>query len=278
MDFVEHLGVLSWVFSVRDLASRQQLLWVQVDSPNAQSGIAALTRLFLEHGPPLVFKSDNGSAFIAAETLALLAEHAVVALFNPARRPQYNGGCERGGGILKGYTYQVAFNAGRPDACLPADLEQARQLTNRLSRPWGRRGPSPDDVWRARPSLTLQQREAFQAELALCRPAACQLLEYPLDQPLSRTQAARRDRLAVPAVLQALGHLRLVGRRDPLLRQPPPGQLAPLPAAPAAEKSLALLAAPAENRVHLKQGPPTAGRVHLSASSRPTVGRRSSVS
>jgi hypothetical protein len=50
-------------------ASRQQLLWLQVESPNAQAVFAALKALILEHGPPLVLKSDNGSAFIAAETL-----------------------------------------------------------------------------------------------------------------------------------------------------------------------------------------------------------------
>jgi transposase InsO family protein len=256
MDFVEHLGGLSWVFSVRDLASRQQLLWLQVPSPNAQAVIAALRELFGQHGPPLVLKSDNGSAFIAAETLDLLAEHGVVALFNPARRPQYNVGCERGGSILKGYTYQVALRAGRPGVCLPADLEEARQLAGTLSRPWGRNGPSPDQVWRSRPPIRPEQREAFQAELARCRPAACQLLEYPLDQPLTRTQAARRDRRAVQAVLEALGYLKLVARRDPLLRQPPPGQLTPMPAAPADEKSPALPAVPAdENPIALPAAP-----------------------
>jgi transposase InsO family protein len=221
MDFVEQLGGLSWVFSVRDLASRQQLLWRSVPSPSAEVVIAALRELFREHGPPLVLKSDNGSGFIAAAMLDFLAEHGVIPLFSPARRPQYNGGCERGGGILKGYTCQVALNAGRPGVCLDRDLEQARQLANALTRPWGHHGPSPEDVWRARPRLSAGHRQAFQDELGICRSAACQLLEYPLDEPLSRTQTARRDRRAVQAVLEAQGYLARVGRRDPLLRRPP---------------------------------------------------------
>jgi hypothetical protein len=172
-------------------------------------------------------------------------------------RPQYNGGCERGGGILKGYTYQVALNAGRPGVCLAADLEQARQLANTLTRPWGHRGPSPADVWRARPRLSAQQRQAFQDELSRCRTAACQLLEYPLDQPLSRAQAARRDRRALQAVLEALGYLQRVARRDPLLRRPPAG----VPALPATArvtvetKSRALPAPLAEKPCTLNCGP-----------------------
>ena len=228
-DFVEHLGGLGWVLSVRDLASRQQLLWRHVPSPSAEVVIAALTELFRQHGPPLVLKSDNGSAYIAAVTIEFLRQHSVIPLFSPPRRPQYNGGCERGGSILKGYTYQVAVRAGRPGVCLAADLQQARQLANRFTRPWGHRGPSPEDVWRARPSLSSRQREAFQDELARCRAAACQLLEYAADQPLSRAQAARRDRRAVQATLEALGYLKIVARRDPQLRRPPAGVPATLP-------------------------------------------------
>ena len=283
MDFVEHLGGLSWVFSVRDLASRHQLLWQQVSSPNAEVVIAALRKLFEEHGPPLVLKSDNGSAFIAAETLDLLAEQRVVPLFNPARRPQYNGGCERGGGILKGYTYQVAQRADRPGVCLLADLEAARELANALSRPWGRRGPAPRDAWSSRPRLTLDQREAFEAELTRCRSAACVLLEYPPDEPLSRAQAARRDRRAVQATLEALGYLQVVACRDPLLRRPPTGQCAPAPTGSVAhtaatrptapeKKSAALPASPAEKPCTLEAGPASRGPMASVCDQPPHVG------
>ena len=262
-DFVEHLGGLGWVLSVRDLASRQQLLWRPVPSPNAAVVITSLEELFREHGPPLVLKSDNGAAYIAAETSEFLGRHEVLPLFSPPRRPQYNGGCERGGSILKGYTYQVAVREGRPGICLPADLEQARQLANTFSRPWGHRGPSPDDVWRARLRLSREQREAFQAELARTRSAACQLLEYAPDQPLSRTEAARRDRRAAQAALEALGYLTLVARRDPLLLQPPTGAIAKPPTAPvlpvAKTNSAALPAPLAKKPCTLTPG--AAGRV-----------------
>jgi hypothetical protein len=256
-DFVEHLGGLGWVLSVRDLASRQQLLWRHVPSPSAEVVIAALAELFREYGPPLVLKSDNGAGFIAAATVDFLAQQGVIPLCSPPRRPQYNGGCERGGAILKGYTYQIAVREGRPGLCRPADLDQSRQLANTLSRPWGHRGPSPEDVWRARPRLSTQQREAFQAELARTRTLACQQLEYPPEQPLTRAQAARRDRRAVQASLEALGYLKIVPRRDPLLRRPPTGEraaeLAPAPLL-ADTNSTVSLAPPAEKPCTLTTG------------------------
>jgi hypothetical protein len=235
-DFVEHVGGLNWVLSVRDLASRRQLLWRSVASPSAALVTAALTELFREHGPPLVLKSDNGAAFIASETVELLRRQGVIPLFSPPRRPQYNGGCERGGAILKGYTYQHAVCGNRAGLCRASDLEPARQLANRLTRPWGHRGPSPDDVWQARPLLSAGQREEFCLELARFRRVACQQLEYPLDGPLTRGEAARRDRRAVQAALEALGYLTIMTRRDPQLRRPPTGQR-PAPAGPAPQSA-----------------------------------------
>lgn len=257
VDFVEQLGGLSWVLSVRDLASRWQLLWRSVDSPNAATVTAAYEELFREHGPPLVMKSDNGSGFIAVETVELLARHGVTPLFSPPRRPQYNGGCERGGGMLKGYTRQVALRDNRPGICLAADLEQARQLANALTRPWGSKGPAPDEAWQNRPPLSAQDREAFQAELARARITAGQLLEYLPDQPLTRAQAARRDRHAAQQALEALGYLQRLKRGDPLLRQPPGAARRPALAAPSpsAEKNSASLpAAPAQKACTLAAG------------------------
>ena len=58
-------GRWPYILAVRDLASGCQLAWLPVLDETAETTISALQWLFLEHGPPLVLKSDNGSGFIA---------------------------------------------------------------------------------------------------------------------------------------------------------------------------------------------------------------------
>jgi hypothetical protein len=62
---------------VRDLASGYQLLWLPVPDESAAAAVAALGSLFREHGAPLVLKSDNGAAFLAGPTAALLGSWQV---------------------------------------------------------------------------------------------------------------------------------------------------------------------------------------------------------
>jgi transposase InsO family protein len=227
MDFVELSGDLPdglrWVLSVRDLASRYQLLWRPMEVADAAGVVTALTDLFQEHGPPLVLKSDNGAPFIAEQTLALLERHEVLPLFSPPRRPQYNGACERAGAILKGYTWQAAVQAGRAGVLQAQDLEQAHRLANDVTRPWGHRGPSPNEVWQQRPPLGHGARRAFRERLARHRRSACELLGYTPGQVLRRAQRAKRDRRAAPRTLEESGYLAIVERGHPLLRRPPCG-------------------------------------------------------
>jgi transposase InsO family protein len=91
------------VLSVRDLASRCQLLWEPVEEATAETVVEHYRRLFAQDGPPLVLKTDNGGPFKADRTKALLAEQGVAPLFNPKRRPAYNGGTERANATLTGY-------------------------------------------------------------------------------------------------------------------------------------------------------------------------------
>ena len=102
MDFTEPAspidGMYRYVLLVRDLGSGKTLLSQPMRSANADGACAALRRLFAAHGPPLVIKSDNGSAFIAAKTLKLLEECGVLLLRSPPQTPRYNGACEAGVG------------------------------------------------------------------------------------------------------------------------------------------------------------------------------------
>jgi transposase InsO family protein len=167
IDFVELEfpidGLFPYLLSIRDLASGYQLAWRAMRGAAAHDVWPVLCELFAEHGPPLVLKSDNGSAFIAEELgQALLQEH-VAQLFSPPRYPQYNGSLERANGVLQTYTRQHALRAGHPFRWTTADLEHARQLANTVSRPWGHRGLSPEQAWEQRRPIEAVERAAFQA-------------------------------------------------------------------------------------------------------------------
>jgi hypothetical protein len=90
--------------SVRDLASHYQLAWQPVCDTRAETTIAVLASLFRDHGPPLVLKSGNESAFLAGDTGDLLDLGGILRLRNPRATPQYNGSCEAAGGSHKKIT------------------------------------------------------------------------------------------------------------------------------------------------------------------------------
>ena len=77
------------------------MAWLPVLDQSAESTIDALQWLLLEHGPPLVLKSHNGSSFIADEMRRSLDGWRVRPLFSPPYTPEYNGAIEAGNGALK---------------------------------------------------------------------------------------------------------------------------------------------------------------------------------
>jgi hypothetical protein len=72
-----------------------------------------------------VLKSDNGSAFIAAEFGEMLSAWGVWQLFSPPRMPRYNGSCEAGIGSMKSRTHHQAARQGRPGRWTCEDAEVA---------------------------------------------------------------------------------------------------------------------------------------------------------
>jgi transposase InsO family protein len=154
-------GAYPYLLAVRDLASGQQLLWQPVREANALAAASALASLFLIHGPPLVLKSDNGSAFGAAPILTLLTNFGVLPLFSPPNTPSYNGAIEAGIGSLKTRTDDHAARHNRPGAWSWDDVTAAQLEANATARPNGPNEPTPAQSWagRARP-LTID-REQF---------------------------------------------------------------------------------------------------------------------
>ena len=107
-------GQYTKILLVRDLASGMTLLSQPCEGEDGLTVAAALKSLFLQYGPPLVLKHDNGSPFCCEEVSALLARERVIGLPSPPRYPQYNGACEAGGGSIKTRAHHLSARAGRP--------------------------------------------------------------------------------------------------------------------------------------------------------------------
>jgi transposase InsO family protein len=207
-------GVHWYIFAVRDLGSSYQLAWRAVPGERAEEVLAILRSLFREHGAPLVLKSDNGSAFIAEVMRQAMQEERVVQLFSPAGRPSYNGGLERSNRVNKMYTAQHAIQAGHEHQWLASDLEQARQVANEITRPWGHEGPTPREAWEGREPLSDEQRGELLRLLEEERPCSAEQLGIDLSGTLNHTDRSRLDRHALLKVLTQLGYLTLHrGRR-----------------------------------------------------------------
>jgi hypothetical protein len=107
-------GVYERVLLVRDLASGKQLLALPCRGEGSEVVLSALQHLFARHGPPLVLKSDNGSAFTSREVQARLHLSGVFSLLSPPRTPEYNGSIEAGIGSLEVRAfYESAVTTGR---------------------------------------------------------------------------------------------------------------------------------------------------------------------
>jgi transposase InsO family protein len=79
---------------VQDLASRYKFTpWVG-EQVLGETVAVHLEQLFLQHGPPLVLKRDNGSNLNQQAVEEVLARYGVIPLNSPPHYPPYNGGME----------------------------------------------------------------------------------------------------------------------------------------------------------------------------------------
>jgi transposase InsO family protein len=155
-------GVYPAILAVRDLGSARTLLSLPAEGKTASVARSALKALFLEHGPPLVLKSDRGSHFTAEVVQDALAGANVLPLWSPVRTPSYNGSAEAGIGALKTRIHHEAARHGRPGEWTCDDVEAARLLAEETARPWGAKGPTPREAWTARVPLSDKERQDFQ--------------------------------------------------------------------------------------------------------------------
>jgi len=268
-------GRYGWILSIKDLGSGFQLAWEPLIEATAAAVQAVYTRLFEDHGPPLVLKSDNGGQFKADQTKDLLAEYRVLPLYSPKRHPQYNGGVERANGQLAGYQEAVAQFYHRPAGPTCDDAEHARLWANELSHPRGWQGPTAGQLWEERTPLTPQERAAFLTSVEVGRLVAKAHWNFAPDAALTHYQAAAVDRRAIRDALVEhdllIIHPRRRGKRGSSRRAPSgttpqrrlaAGAQAPPPAAPRENRAASVHAHRSAGTIGAAQrelAPPTVG-------------------
>ena len=205
-------GVYPAILAMRDLSSGCQLAWLPVPDMEAASTALVLATLFAEHGPPLVLKSDNGSAFRSELVQNLLVDHGVVWLPSPVRTPRYNGSCEAGIGSMKVRTLFLAARESRVGTWSSDHLEAARRQANALSRPHGYLAPTPDGLWSARSPITDVERTDFQLAVRHHRDTIER--QHPFTEMTTQTSATMYSlhRQAVRRALVDLGLLSITRR------------------------------------------------------------------
>jgi transposase InsO family protein len=219
MDFTEVRrpidGRWRYVLAVRDLASGLQLTWRPVPGPTVAALLPELQLLFTIYGAPLVVKSDNGSAFRAADLKGFLQRWQVWPLYSPPGAPWYNGAIEASIRSLKIWTEYEAWRNGHADAWASADLDAARAFANTLSRPRRLAGRAPAEVWESRRPPSQEVRDDFGVCVRHLEAEARRAQGIPLDAALDHYDQAALHRRVLESVLVEHGYLSITRRRLP---------------------------------------------------------------
>ena len=146
------------------------------------------------------------------DTRHLLDLWGILHLRNPAATPQYNGSCEAANGSHRKTTNDQAALAGLPKRWTTEDLHRARSIRNRLGRPWGHRGPTPQLVWQTRQPITPIQRSQLNATVNRYRQEERIRRGIPDEAVLGGAAQASVDRVAISRALRQHGYLNVTRR------------------------------------------------------------------
>ena len=208
-------GCFDYALSTRDLASRMHLLALPTQGEDARIAVPAIEELFRQHGAPLVYKTDNGSAFISVEFRDLLDRWDVIPLLSPPCTPRYNGAAEAGIGSFKTRLFYRAMAHGT-EGWTSDDAEAARQQGNHAVQSFGQgRVTTPCHRWQERTPISPSQRQTFrQAVIEYRRQILAQhgLEDEPIEY-LSRRDRAASARAAIRRALESLGYLLVTRKR-----------------------------------------------------------------
>lgn len=208
------------ILAVRDLATGNILASVPAHGEDELSVASVLEALFLEYGPPLVLKSDNG-ACRSAEVEKLLLRYYVLHLISPPETPRYNGQIEAGFGGLKTEAHWEAARHDRPGQWTADDVEAARRKANETHRPWGFDQPTPAEAWERRRLIEPQERLRHYLAYRAYRKEEVNKRGVLPDVPLRRAENDAIERAALSNALIDCGYLTIRTRRiaPPLSRR-----------------------------------------------------------
>lgn len=204
-------GEFPYFLAVRDLASGKSLGAPPTPDQCAKTVQDRLVSLFVEHGAPLVLKSDNGSGFIDEGTRDFLRRRGVELLLSPPGTPSFNGSCEAGIGSLKLRTHYIAARNDHPERWTADDLEAARVQANQTARPFGPDGPTAEEFWASRPPVDETFRRTFGDTVRILEGEVRQLEGRLPGLPLERKVQDQVDRAAITKAL--LYHVLLTIKR-----------------------------------------------------------------
>ncbi len=203
-------GVFDTILAVRDLGAGCTLMSLPAEGKSGHLAALVMEHLCKAHNPPLFVKTDGGGEFREKGFCAVLSRHGVVKLVSPPYYPPYNGAIEAGIGSLKTHAWHHAAAEGRVGHLTCDDVEAGRLIANETSRPWGPKGPSPNEVWKNRTCISDDERTAF-LEIVLGNRAQCVRLAE--DSP---RKIKADERHAIERSLVAGGYLVVAGRGNPI--------------------------------------------------------------
>lgn len=191
--------------ALRDLASSESLTTQPTAGEGGDEVVQVLSRLFREHGAPLVLKHDGGPGFTSQVVALLCASEGVLLLRSPPYTPSYNGSIEAGVGSAKLRAERRAASQGRPGWWTADDLEHGRLQANATALPHGPHGPTPDEAWATReppaPGLRAALHARYRAHLARLAQG------IPEGVSPGAAECARVDRMAIARALADLNLL-----------------------------------------------------------------------
>jgi transposase InsO family protein len=190
-------GRKAWAEVVKDAATCEARAFGDGRPQTAQAVLDHLEYLKAKDWLPLVWATDNGPAYVAAEVRAWLAKEMVVHLRSRPHTPQDNGRAERGigeGKRLAGLGKGVLLENGALGARI---LDQALQA---LNQHWPRRTKGGLTAAQLKATLPLWQSKTSRATFYEAASKAVQAIKAT-----SKRQLCRETREAIFRTLEQFG-------------------------------------------------------------------------